>query len=189
MKKNTLFKEISILLALILLLISGDSIIRSRDSHEIVSKKISQSLRDTQSKIDSISAKIKIEDFSSVSQNDKNVATYIFTNDSLTYWSSDINDPISLLENATAAKNIFKQGNKTFYVARSEIDSVKIFTSTLLYHQNPHEGKNLFVPQKINGLYEIDFFIENEEIKFNLNHQSKISDFYSYLIGFLSLQS
>ena len=185
MKKNTLFKEIFTLLLLILLLISGDTIIRSRNSHEIVSKKISQSLRETQSKIDSISAKSITEDFSSASHNDKNIATYIFTNDSLTYWSSDINDPNSLLQNIHSAKNIFKQGNKTFYVARSEIDSVKIFTSTLLYHQNPHKGKNLFVPQKINGLYEIDFFIENEEIKFNLNHQSQMNDFYSYLIGIL----
>ena len=75
MKKNTLFKEIFTLLLLILLLISGDTIIRSRNSHEIVSKKISQSLRETQSKIDSISAKSITEDFSSASHNDKNVAT------------------------------------------------------------------------------------------------------------------
>ena len=185
MKKITLFKEFFTLLLLIIVLISGDSIIKSRNSHEIVSKKISQSLRETQDKIDSISSNFKVEDFSSANHNDKNVATYIFINDSLAYWNSDVNDPNSLLENINSTKNIFQQGNKTFYVARSEIDSVKIFTSALLYHKNPHQGKNTFVPEKIGGHYEINFFIEDEEIKFNLNHQAQMSNFFSYIIGTL----
>ena len=185
MKKNTLFKEIFTLLLLIIILIAGDTIIKSRNSNEIATKKISQSLRDTQDKIDSISTNFKVEDFSSVNLNDKNIATYVFINDSLAYWSSDINDPNSLLENINSTKNIFQQGNKTFYVARSEIDSVRIFTSALLYHENPHQEKNTFVPQKISGHYEINFFIEDEEIKFNLSHQAQMNNSFSYIIGIL----
>ena len=184
MKKNTLFKEIFTLLLLIIL-ISGDTIIKSRNSNEIATKKISQSLRDTQHKIDSITTNFKVEDFSSVNLNDKNIATYVFINDSLAYWNSDVNDPNSLLENINSTKNIFQQGNKTFYVARSEIDSVRIFTSALLYHENPHQGKNTFVPQKISGHYEINFFIEDEEIKFNLSHQAQMNNSFSYIIGIL----
>jgi hypothetical protein len=185
MKKNTLFKEIFTLLLLIIVLISGDTIIKSRNSNEIATKKISQSLRETQDKIDSISANFKVEDFSSANHNDKNVATYIFINDSLTYWSSDINDPNSLLEKIHSTKNVFQQGNKTFYVARSEIDSVRIFTSALLYHKNPHQGKNTFVPQKISGHYEINFFIEDDEIKVNLSHQGQMNNSISYILGIL----
>ena len=146
MKKNTLFKEIFTLLLLIIVLIFGDTIIKSRNSNEIATKKISQSLRDTQDKIDSITANFIVEDFSSVNIEDKNIATYVFINDSLAYWSSDINDPNTLLENIHNSKNIFQQGNKTFYVARSEIDSVRIFTSALLYHKNPHQGKRKTLP-------------------------------------------
>ena len=185
MKKNALLKNIFTLLLLIVILILGDSIIRSRNSHEIVEKKISQSLKETQHKIDSITTNFKIENYSSQNFNDKNTATYIYINDSLYFWSSNLNDPNSLLENTNSSKNIFKQGNKTFYVAKSEIDSAEIFTSTLLYHQIPHEGKNIFIPKKINGTYELEFFIESEEIKFNLNLETKMNNFDSYLIGIL----
>ncbi len=185
MKKNTLFKNIFTSLLLVGILIIGDSFIKSRNSHEIISKKISQSLKETQGVIDSIATNFNLEDCHFQNKNYKNIATYIFTNDSLTYWSSDINDPKTLLKNIHSTKNIFQQGNKTFYVARSEIDSSKIFISTPLYHKNPHEEFGKFIPQKINGIYEIGFFIEDDELKSNLNHQSKMNDLDSYIIGIL----
>lgn len=185
MKKNSLFKKTLTLFVLIIVLISCDSIIRSRNSYGIVSEKISHSLKETQNKTDSISTNFKTEDLSSQNFNDKNIATYIYINDSLVFWSSDINDPKSLLKNIHSNKNIYKQGNKTFYVARSEIDSIKIFTSTPLYHQNWHERKNIFIPKKISGTYEIELFLENDEINFKLNYEAKMNNFDSYIIGIL----
>lgn len=194
MKKITLFKEIFTLFLLIATLILGDSFIRSRNSNEIVTEKISLSLKENQNKVDSISALWKddmilanenFEEYSHLLSDEKNIASYIFKNDSLIFWNSDTNDPNSLLENIHSTKNIFEHGNKIFYVARSEIDSHKIFTSTLLYHKNPYNENNIFIPEKINGSYKIDFFIEENEIKFNLNYTPKMNDFDSYLIGIL----
>lgn len=185
MKKNTLFKEFFTLILLISILFFGNLLSKSRNSHEIISEKISQYLKETQNKIDSISTKFNAEEISSQNFNDKNIATYIFINDSLTFWSSDINDPTSLLENIHSTKNIFEQGNKTFYIAYSEKDSIKTFTSTPLYHKNPYNDNNIFIPKKIDGSYKIDFFIEEDEIKFKLDYAPKMNDFDSFLIGIL----
>lgn len=194
MKKNTLFREISTLILLIASLILGDSIIRSRNSNEIITEKISLSLKENQNKVDSISALCKdnfinandnFKDCLHLLSNNRNIASYIFKNDSLIFWNSDINDPNSLLENIHSTKNIFEHGNKVFYIVCSEIDSYKIFTSTLLYHKKNNDENNTFILKKINGAYKIDFYIEENEIKFNLDYTPKMNDFNSYIIGFL----
>lgn len=194
MKKNTLFREILTLILLIASLILGDSIIRSRNSNEIITEKISLSLKENQNKVDSISALCKdnfinanenFKDCLNLLSNNRNIASYIFKNDSLIFWNSDINDPNSLLENIHSTKNIFEHGNKVFYIVCSEIDSYKIFTSTLLYHKKNNDENNTFILKKINGAYKIDFYIEENEIKFNLDYTPKMNDFNSYIIGFL----
>ena len=194
MKKNTLFREILTLILLIASLILGDSIIRSRNSNEIITEKISLSLKENQNKVDSISALCKdnfinanenFKDCLHLLSNNRNIASYIFKNDSLIFWNSDINDPNSLLENIHSTKNIFEHGNKVFYIVCSEIDSYKIFTSTLLYHKKNNDENNTFILKKINGAYKIDFYIEENEIKFNLDYTPKMNDFNSYIIGFL----
>ncbi len=194
MKKNTLFREILTLILLIASLILGDSIIRSRNSNEIITEKISLSLKENQNKVDSISALCKdnfinanenFKDCLHLLSNNRNIASYIFKNDSLIFWNSDINDPNSLLENIHSTKNIFEHGNKVFYIVCSEIDSYKIFTSTLLYHKKNNDENNTFILKKINGAYKIDFYIEENEIKFNLDFTPKMNDFNSYIIGFL----
>ena len=194
MKKNTLFREILTLILLIASLILGDYIIRSRNSNEIITEKISLSLKENQNKVDSISALCKdnfinanenFKDCLHLLSNNRNIASYIFKNDSLIFWNSDINDPNSLLENIHSTKNIFEHGNKVFYIVCSEIDSYKIFTSTLLYHKKNNDENNTFILKKINGAYKIDFYIEENEIKFNLDFTPKMNDFNSYIIGFL----
>ena len=194
MKKNTLFREILTLILLIASLILGDSIIRSRNSNEIITEKISLSLKENQNKVDSISALCKdnfinanenFKDCLHLLSNNRNIASYIFKNDSLIFWNSDINDPNSLLENIHSTKNIFEHGNKVFYIVCSEIDSYKIFTTTLLYHKKNNDENNTFILKKINGAYKIDFYIEENEIKFNLDYTPKMNDFNSYIIGFL----
>ena len=194
MKKNTLFREILTLILLIASLILGDYIIRSRNSNEIITEKISLSLKENQNKVDSISALCKdnfinanenFKDCLHLLSNNRNIASYIFKNDSLIFWNSDINDPNSLLENIHSTKNIFEHGNKVFYIVCSEIDSYKIFTSTLLYHKKNNDENNTFILKKINGAYKIDFYIEENEIKFNLDYTPKMNDFNSYIIGFL----
>ena len=194
MKKNTLFREILTLILLIASLILGDYIIRSRNSNEIITEKISLSLKENQNKVDSISALCKdyiinanenFKDCLHLLSNNRNIASYIFKNDSLIFWNSDINDPNSLLENIHSTKNIFEHGNKVFYIVCSEIDSYKIFTTTLLYHKKNNDENNTFILKKINGAYKIDFYIEENEIKFNLDYTPKMNDFNSYIIGFL----
>lgn len=194
MKKNTLFRDILTLILLIASLILGDYIIRSRNSNEIITEKISLSLKENQNKVDSISALCKdnfinanenFKDCLHLLSNNRNIASYIFKNDSLIFWNSDINDPNSLLENIHSTKNIFEHGNKVFYIVCSEIDSYKIFTSTLLYHKKNNDENNTFILKKINGAYKIDFYIEENEIKFNLDYTPKMNDFNSYIIGFL----
>ena len=194
MKKNTLFREILTLILLIASLILGDYIIRSRNSNEIITEKISLSLKENQNKVDSISALCKdnfinanenFKDCLHLLSNNRNIASYIFKNDSLIFWNSDINDPNSLLENIHSTKYIFEHGNKVFYIVCSEIDSYKIFTSTLLYHKKNNDENNTFILKKINGAYKIDFYIEENEIKFNLDFTPKMNDFNSYIIGFL----
>ncbi|MBO5848509.1 MAG: HAMP domain-containing histidine kinase [Bacteroidales bacterium] len=194
MKKNTLFREILTLILLIASLILGDYIIRSRNSNEIITEKISLSLKENQNKVDSISALCKdnfinanenFKDCLHLLSNNRNIASYIFKNDSLIFWNTDINDPNSLLENIHSTKNIFEHGNKVFYIVCSEIDSYKIFTSTLLYHKKNNDENNTFILKKINGAYKIDFYIEENEIKFNLDFTPKMNDFNSYIIGFL----
>lgn len=194
MNKNNLFKESIIALILILVLIFSNVFIKSSNSEKNVSKKISSSIEAIQSRHDSITEVFKNNTTNIVrtpksffsSKKAKEYGIYIFTNDSVTYWSSDINDPYNLLKIINNNKNIYRQGNNYYYVTFTQIDSVKFFTSTPLYFKNPiDENQNRFIPEKINGEYNIEFNIVNDNIEYNLNYQPKMNELSSYLIGIL----
>ena len=193
MDKKGIFRESLCLILLIMLLIFSNIIIKSKNSEERVIKKISASLESIQAKHDSLALEFqnnfksiieKPEDFYPV--NDENsFAIYLFKNDSLIYWNSDLNDPKSLLK-TDSEKNIFSQGNNKFFLTLTKNNSLKLFTSTPLYYKNPNiAGNNIFLPEKINGAYEIDFLIDDNKINFNINYKAKMNDLDSYLLGIL----
>ena len=133
MDKKGIFRESLCLILLIMLLIFSNIIIKSKNSEERVIKKISASLESIQAKHDSLALEFqnnfksiieKPEDFYPV--NDENsFAIYLFKNDSLIYWNSDLNDPKSLLK-TDSEKNIFSQGNNKFFLTLTKNDSLKL---------------------------------------------------------------
>ena len=206
MDKKRIFQEFLGLILLTMLLIFGNIIIKSKNSEERVTNKISFSLEKIQSRHDSLTFDFKNNFLSIISEpekfyptnptinsNDGNAkycvsteAIYIFKNDSLIYWNSDQNDPETLLKKISSEKNIFTQGNNQFFLTFIQIDSLKFFTSTPLYYKNPNiSDKNIFLPEKINGSYEIDFNINDNKINFNINYQAKMNHLDAYLLGLL----
>ena len=206
MNKKGVFRESLYLFLLFASLILCNIIIKSKNSEENVINKISSSLVKIQDRHDSIAIDFK-NNFQDIISNPEKfypikstinsnasrdakycvstVAIYLFKNDSLIYWNSDLNDPQSLLQ-INSEKNIFTQGNNQFFITLTQNDSLKLYTSTPLYYKSPKiTNKNIYQPEKINGNYEIDFTIDNKQINFNINYQAKMNDLDSYLLGLL----
>lgn len=196
MKKNRIFKESLSLFILILALIFSNIIIKSKNSEEKVLNKISCSLETIQDKHDSLTSYFK-NNFQTIIEvpeefyptNKENTpAIYIFENDSLIYWSSDMNDPKKLLKKTQDEKSIIKFGHNEYYISYINLDTIKFFTSTLLCHHNNYsENDDQFIPAKINGSYNINFNIENSEISCEINYKAQMEKIESYLIGILLL--
>ena len=193
MDKKGIFRESLCLIFLIMLLFFSNIIIKSKNSEEKVINKISSSLVAIQEKHKSIADDFR-NNFQTIIDNpekfypteENNPAIYIFKGDSLIYWNSDLNNPKTLLKSTTSEENIFTQGNNKFFLTFVQIDSLKHFTSTPLYYKSPNtNNKNIFLPEKINGLYEIDFLINDNKINFNITYQAKMNQLDSYLIGIL----
>lgn len=194
MKINQNIKQLFSLFALLLTFIVANIIIRSNNSVERVTKRITISLDTIQNKHDNILHNF-YENHETIIRNpeqyytttDKNDnAIYIYENDSLIYWNSDANDPQSLLNKVKLRQNIFHQGNYTYYVSHINIDSIKFFTSTPLYHKNQFSAdKNKFLLKKINGTYTIDFDIKDNKITFDIDYKAKMSNLISYIMGIL----
>ena len=193
MKKNRIYKDYVSLFLLVLIFISSNIVIKSKNSNERIADKISSSLIATQNKHDSIASYFK-ENYETITKDPKkifptedknNIAAYLFTNDSLIYWNSDINDPASLLQ-LNSKSNIYKQGHYDYYVAITSSDSLKIFTSTPLCHHNPYlENNDNYIPEKINGSYNINFCLENEKLSYQIVYHAKMNDLESYILGLL----
>ncbi len=194
MDKKGIFREALCLILMIMLLIFSNVIIKSKNSEERVANKISSSLVAIQDMHDSLSSYFENnlqsiteepEKFYPTNEDDK-LAVYLFKHDSLVYWNSDMNDPSSILENIHSEESIFTQGNNKFFLTLTQNDSLKLFTSTPLYYKNSNiTDKNIYLPEKISGSYEIDFTITDNKINFNINHQAKMKDIDSYLLGIL----
>ena len=205
MDKKGVFRESLYLFLLFASLILCNIIIKSKNSEENVINKISSSLVKIQDKHDSIAIDFKNnfqviisnpEKFypikPTINSNDRDAkycvsteAIYLFKNDSLFYWNSDLNDPQTLLQ-INSEKNILTQGNNQFFITLTQNDSLKLYTSTPLYYKSSKiTNKNIYQPEKINGNYEIDFTIDNKQINFNINYQAKMNDLDSYLLGLL----
>ncbi len=193
MKKNRIYKDYVSLFLLVLIFISSNIVIKSKNSNERIADKISSSLIATQNKHDSIASYFK-ENYETITKDPKkffptedknNIAAYLFKNDSLIYWNSDINDPASLLQ-LNSKSNIYKQGHYDYYVAITSSDSLKIFTSTPLCHHNPYlENNDNYIPEQINGSYNINFCLENEKLSYQIVYHAKMNDLESYILGLL----
>ena len=213
MDKKGVFRESLYLFLLFASLILCNIIIKSKNSEEKVINKISSSLVKIQDRHDSIVIDFKnnFQDIisnpekfypikSTINSNDRDAtndrsrdaifcvsteAIYLFKNDSLIYWNSDLNDPQTLLQ-INSEKNIFTQGNNQFFITLTQNDSLKLYTSTPLYYKSSKiTNKNIYLPEKINGNYEIDFSLNNKQIIFNINYQAKMNELDSYLLGLL----
>lgn len=191
MEKKNIYKESISVVFLILLLIIGDSIIKSNNNQEKISDKIYKSLNQIRDFHDSISSnqeKIISEIINNPNKsflkdyNNFSSAKYLFSNDSLVYWSSDLNDPDNLYKKATSKINIYTEGNTTFLISKITQDSISLFTSTPLYYADQNKtNENKFLPTKLNGLYKINFFIENAEVEFQMDFTHKMDKTTSYI--------
>ena len=189
MEKNRVLKKLLGLFLLILAFIFCDYIVKLKNSEEKIHNKISSSLQAIQNQHDSINSDLKNNPQTFLNSGSKtSPAIYIFKNDSLVYWSSDINDPNTLFNNCIAEKNIFTQGNYNFFVTRVNLDSLSFLTSTPLYYKNPDNSKNnIYLPKKINGFYSINFTINENGIDHTIQYQAKMNNLDSYLIGTLAI--
>ena len=170
-----------LIIAIILLLIS-DTLVRINNSESKVFKDINLTLTEIQRTHDSIyNAGLKHDDFASL-QNNTVPAIYIFNNDSLIFWSSNINEP-NVLKKVTSAKNIITHANNDFYVTCKQTDSVKILLSTPLYNDN----SNTFLPKSINGNYELSFSILGDNIKCQFSYTPRMNDLTSYILAIILL--
>lgn len=194
MDKKNKYKELISVVFFILLLLICDNIIKSNNGQEKISNKIYKSINQIQNFHDSITLNhenliseiINNPSKSHQLSNKKSTTIYLFKNDSLIYWSSDINDPEDLLKNINNKKNIYEEGNKTFFVSKTTLDSVTLLTSTPLYYSNPNnQNENIFLLDKINGKHKIDFYIEDSVIKFELDYTSQMNKLSSYFTGLL----
>ena len=196
MEKSRFLKDYLRLFLLVLVLIFSNVVIKSKNSEEKVLDKISSSLEKIQIKHDSLSSEFR-NNFQNIikepekfypTKEENNLTIYIFKNDSLTYWNSNVNDPKNLLNEISSQKNIHTQGHNDYYITLINLDSIKFFTSTPLCHHNPYsENNDQFLPTKINGSYKINFKIENEKISCDINYQAQMNKVESYIIGILLL--
>lgn len=189
MKKNRVFKETLGLIILLTIFILCNIILKSKNSEENILNKISLSAEIIQNKHDSIALNFKktIERPEKIyTSKENNTGIYIFKNDSLIYWTSDDNDPKTLLQEIGSTKQIYEQGHIDYYVTSTYLDSIKIFTSTPLCHHNQYiKNNDKFIPAKINGSYNIKFYIENEKLTYDLDYHAKMNNPESYLLGIL----
>lgn len=201
MDKRSIFRETLCLILMIMILILSNIIIKSNNSEERVGEKISSSLVKIQDRHDSIAIDFR-NNYRDIISNPEKIyptnpafrdakfcvsteAIYLFKNDSLIYWNSDLNDPKTLLR-VESERNIFSQGNNQYFLTQTQIDSLKFFTSTPLYYKNSSiSSKNIYLPEKLNGTYEIDFAINNGRLDFNIEYQAKMNDIDSYWLGLL----
>ena len=196
MEKNHFIKDYLSLFILVFILIFSNIIIKSKNSEEKVLNKISNSLELIQNKHDSLTSDFR-NNFQDVvkepekfypAKEETDFAIYLFKNDILIYWNSDINDPKQILQEIISPKSIFSQGQNDYYVTTTSLDSIKFFTSTPLCHHNPYsENNDQFLPTRINGSYKVNFTIENEKISCDINYQPQMNKIESYLIGILLL--
>ncbi len=183
MERKDYIKEYIILLLLSLILIFSNYIIKKNNSKEKIIEKISYSLIDIQNCHDSISDKF-LKNYD-IKEDIDECEIFVFKNDSLTYWSSNINDPEKILK-LNKKKNVLKQGNNYYFITLTENDSLKLFCSTPLYYENQNlENKNKFLPIDVNGSYELEFEIKDNSIEFNINYQAKMNKIDSYIIGLI----
>ena len=195
MNKKRIFRDYLCLILLIMALIFSNVIIKSKNSEEKVMNKISSSLTTIQNEHDSLSSYFKNNPQNIIDESEKlypiknsKLAIYIFKNDSLAYWNSDINDPSTLLKKCIYEKNIFTQGNYDFFVTRTNTDSLSFLTSTPLYYKNPDSSQNnIYLPKKIHGSYSINFAINENDIDYKIQYKAKMNDLDSYLIGILAI--
>lgn len=167
------------LLIALMILIIGDSLIRINNSVSKVSKKINTSLIEIQKIHDSIN------ETTSTPNALISPATYLFINDSLIYWSSDAIEPYTL-NNISSERNIIKQANTIFYVSCKQNDSLRLFLATPLYRDNPNViNDNKFLPQNINGNYELYFSIINGNLECQINYVPKMNDLSSFILAIL----
>lgn len=177
------------LIVALLLLIIGDSFIEIQNSATKVSEGINSSLDEIQRQHDSLNALyLKSENPILTAQqaslkNDSYPARYFFLNDSLLFWNSDVNEP-DILKKTSSNKNILKQSNTVFYVTNVKKDSIKIFLSTPLCHDNIDTICNdKFLPTNINGIYDLNFSIDNDNIKSQINYIPKMNDIHSFIVA------
>lgn len=181
---------IGLLISLSLLIII-DNMIKVNNSISRVSREINTSLIEIQKKHDSINS-ICLSSNNTISptliasiKNNSYPAIHISNNDSLLFYSSDIIDP-HLLNKSNSNKNIVKQANNTFFVTCEKIDSLKIFLSTPLYHNNPNTpNNNKFLPKNINGNHKLDFSIKNDNIECQISYTPKMNDLASLILAII----
>ena len=167
------------LLIALMILIIGDSLIRINNSVSKVSKEINTSLIEIQKIHDSIN------ETTSTPNALISPATYLFINDSLIYWSSDAIEPYTL-NNISSERNIIKQANTIFYVSCKQNDSLRLFLATPLYRDNPNiQNDNKFLPENINGNYELSFSLDNDKLKCEISYLPKMSNTTSFIIAII----
>lgn len=112
-------------------------------------------------------------------------AVYIFENDTLAFWNSNILDP-KFVENLPFEEHsLIQNNNYLFYVSQTENDSSRFVAATLLYRNNfLHNSKNCFVPTNINGDYSIDFEY-NDGVIIPTMKLDPIVDLFSSLVLFV----
>lgn len=196
MKTNRFIKRSFDLFLLVLLLIISNIIIKSFNSEEKILNGISDSLETIQSNHDALAEDFE-NNFLSITKepeifyygkNANNIAIYLFKDDDLVFWNSDINDPENLLKKINNDKNIFTQGNIDYYVTLSKIDSIKLFASTpLCHHDLQSDANDQFLPEIINGSYVINFNIIDGELICDIDYHVRMNNFESYIVGILLL--
>ncbi len=154
-----------VLMALLLLCLT-DSFIRYVNSYRVAERKVVKSLAEMQElheetiynwENDTSSMKL-LHRFPFDEKKLNLPAVYIFSNDTLDFWNSNILDPKFVNDLSFEEHSIVKNNNCLYYVSQVENDSVRFVAATLFYRNNQlHNSENHFVPANINGDYSIDF--------------------------------
>lgn len=186
MDKKSINRPLQRLLIALLTLIISDSLIKTNNNISNVSKITSASLVEIQETHDSINGIfIDADNIVPSATNNSLPAIYLFLNDSLIYWSSNINEP-NILKEISSDKNIIRQANNTFYVTCKQNDSLKILLSTPLYRDNPNiPDDNKFLPENINGNYNLNFSINNDDLECQIDYIPKMNDSTSFILTIL----
>lgn len=187
------FRNFIWLLFTVLLFVATDSLIRYENSYSVAEKKVIKSLAEVQ-RIQSQTIIKWQNDTSGMNLrlrfpfDEKKLnlpAVYIFENDTLAFWNSNILDP-KFVENLPFEEHsLIQNNNYLFYVSQTENDSSRFVAATLLYRNNfLHNSKNCFVPTNINGDYSIDFEY-NDGVIIPTMKLDPIVDLFSSLVLFV----